>query len=151
MVVLCNSVVRHYDVYRIQADAGLESKTGCGAVGCVPSQINYVLKTRFNISQGYIVESKRGGGGYIRITCIGVNDEQDPSISFYQNIGREVTEDEAENILQSLNDNGLINQRQLTLFRAALYREITVINDMWRPTVRAILLKALLLVLVQEE
>ena len=34
---------------------------------CVPSQINYVINTRFTIQQGYVVESKRGGGGYIRI------------------------------------------------------------------------------------
>lgn len=34
---------------------------------CVPSQINYVIKTRFTVEKGYIVESKRGGGGYIRI------------------------------------------------------------------------------------
>ena len=35
---------------------------------CAPSQINYVLETRFTFDQGYIIESKRGGGGYIRIT-----------------------------------------------------------------------------------
>ena len=35
---------------------------------CVPSQINYVINTRFTIERGYLVESKRGGGGYIRIT-----------------------------------------------------------------------------------
>src|SRR5690625_1258113 len=34
---------------------------------CVPSQINYVINTRFTIEKGYLVESKRGGGGYIRI------------------------------------------------------------------------------------
>ena len=37
-------------------------------LGCVPSQINYVLTSRFTPEQGYIVESRRGGGGYIRIT-----------------------------------------------------------------------------------
>jgi transcriptional regulator CtsR len=40
------------------------------ALGCVPSQINYVLTSRFTPEQGYIVESRRGGGGYIRITRI---------------------------------------------------------------------------------
>ncbi len=38
------------------------------ALGCVPSQINYVISSRFTPEQGYIVESRRGGGGYIRIT-----------------------------------------------------------------------------------
>ena len=40
------------------------------AIGCVPSQINYVITSRFTPEQGYIVESKRGGGGYIRITRV---------------------------------------------------------------------------------
>lgn len=39
-----------------------------GFLGCVPSQINYVLTSRFTPEQGYLVESRRGGGGYIRIT-----------------------------------------------------------------------------------
>lgn len=38
--------------------------------GCVPSQINYVMSTRFSPEHGYIVESRRGGGGYIRITRV---------------------------------------------------------------------------------
>ncbi len=45
---------------------------------CVPSQINYVLKTRFTPQRGYAVESKRGGGGYIRIVKAQLRDEQEP-------------------------------------------------------------------------
>ena len=41
--------------------------------GCVPSQINYVMSTRFSPEHGYIVESRRGGGGYIRITRVHVD------------------------------------------------------------------------------
>ncbi|MDO3655591.1 CtsR family transcriptional regulator, partial [Bacillus subtilis] len=44
---------------------------------CVPSQINYVINTRFTSERGYIVESKRGGGGYIRIIKVKMNDEVD--------------------------------------------------------------------------
>ncbi|MBC8829831.1 CtsR family transcriptional regulator, partial [Escherichia coli] len=42
---------------------------------CVPSQINYVINTRFTMERGYIVESKRGGGGYIRIIKVKMNDK----------------------------------------------------------------------------
>ena len=42
---------------------------------CVPSQINYVINTRFTIERGYLVESKRGGGGYIRITKVKIHDQ----------------------------------------------------------------------------
>ena len=41
-----------------------------GSLGCVPSQINYVITSRFTPEQGYIVESRRGGGGYIRISRV---------------------------------------------------------------------------------
>ena len=42
-------------------------------LGCVPSQINYVITSRFTPEQGYIVESRRGGGGYIKITRISMD------------------------------------------------------------------------------
>ena len=42
-------------------------------LGCVPSQINYVITSRFTPEQGYIVESRRGGGGYIRITRVNMD------------------------------------------------------------------------------
>ena len=44
---------------------------------CVPSQINYVINTRFTVQQGYLVESKRGGGGYIRIMKVKMLEESD--------------------------------------------------------------------------
>ncbi len=44
-------------------------------IGCVPSQINYVITSRFTPEQGYLVESQRGGGGYIRITRMSYNKE----------------------------------------------------------------------------
>ena len=44
---------------------------------CVPSQINYVINTRFTVQQGYVVESKRGGGGYIRIMKVNLVDDMD--------------------------------------------------------------------------
>ena len=40
-------------------------------LGCVPSQINYVITSRFTPEQGYLVESRRGGGGYTRIYLLG--------------------------------------------------------------------------------
>ncbi len=44
--------------------------------GCVPSQINYVISTRFSPERGYIVESRRGGGGYIRIRRVQMDPKQ---------------------------------------------------------------------------
>ena len=53
-----------------QGVAEIQRNELAGSIGCVPSQINYVLTSRFTPEQGYLVESRRGGGGYIRITRI---------------------------------------------------------------------------------
>ena len=61
---------------------GMLSNDGCAeiqrnelaqSIGCVPSQINYVISSRFTPEHGYIVESRRGGGGYIKITRLKIN------------------------------------------------------------------------------
>ncbi len=51
-----------------EGTAEIQRNTLAETIGCVPSQINYVISSRFTPERGYIVESKRGGGGYIRIT-----------------------------------------------------------------------------------
>lgn len=53
-----------------EGTAEIQRNTLAETVGCVPSQINYVISSRFTPERGYIVESKRGGGGYIRITQV---------------------------------------------------------------------------------
>lgn len=55
------------ELLRDQESAELQRSELATRFNCVPSQINYVISTRFNPERGYIVESRRGGGGYIRI------------------------------------------------------------------------------------
>lgn len=57
---------------RENGSAELQRKELASLIGCVPSQINYVISSRFTPEQGYIVESRRGGGGYIRISRVRV-------------------------------------------------------------------------------
>lgn len=61
----------------------------------VPSQINYVIKTRFTIQNGYLVKSKRGGGGYIRIERVNLLDDVNVLNSLIQAIGDSVRERDA--------------------------------------------------------
>lgn len=61
----------------------------------VPSQINYVIKTRFTIQNGYLVESKRGGGGYIRIEKVNLVDDADVLDALIQVIGDSITQRDA--------------------------------------------------------
>lgn len=115
---------------------------------CVPSQINYVLETRFTPEKGYIVESKRGGGGFIRITSVELRRSIDIASSLYRQIGREIDEEHADHLLSRLIYAGAIDQRKATLIRAAIRREMNAVEPAWRPYVRAMLLKAMLLVVM---
>ena len=67
---------------------------------CVPSQINYVINTRFTMQHGYDVESKRGGGGYIRIVKVQVNSNIDLLERMNQIIGNHISEKEGQNALK---------------------------------------------------
>lgn len=115
---------------------------------CVPSQINYVLETRFTPEKGYVVESRRGGGGYIRITSVEVRRSVDIASALYRQIGREIDEEGADLLLRKLMHAGSIDQRRATLIRAAIRREMSAVDPTWRPFVRAMLLKGMLLVVM---
>ncbi len=84
----------------------------------VPSQINYVIKTRFTASRGYIVESKRGGGGYIRIGRITFSDKHEMVHDLLTNMGDQLTETVYADILQLLFDEGLMTEREGNLLLA---------------------------------
>ena len=78
-------------------------------VGCVPSQINYVMSTRFSPEHGYIVESRRGGGGYIRITRVQV-DRQTLLMHVINTIGDTLDYASARAITQNLVDSEAISR-----------------------------------------
>ena len=75
--------------------------------GCVPSQINYVMSTRFSPERGYIVESRRGGGGYIRITRVRV-DRQTLLMHVINSIGDTLDLASARAIIQNLTESEAI-------------------------------------------
>lgn len=77
---------------------------------CVPSQINYVIKTRFTQERGYVVESKRGGGGYIRILKVKMKSDCDLITWMIAQLPRKVSEADARAMLQKLYDEDLVGQ-----------------------------------------
>ncbi|HFR3747276.1 TPA: CtsR family transcriptional regulator [Streptococcus suis] len=85
----------------------------------VPSQINYVIKTRFTASRGYIVESKRGGGGYIRIGRITFSDKHELVRDLLNNMGDQLSATVYNDILQLLFDEKLMTEREGNLFLAS--------------------------------
>ena len=81
----------------------------------VPSQINYVIKTRFTESRGYLVESKRGGGGYIRIGRIEFSNHHEMLRDLLYSIGERVSQEIYEDILQLLVEQDLMTKQEMTL------------------------------------
>lgn len=88
-------------------------------LGCVPSQISYVISSRFTPERGYVIESRRGGGGCIRITRkqMGRNEYL---MHFFCAIGDSIEENEAAAYLKNLFGTGLLQEREYRLARAAL-------------------------------
>ena len=118
-----------------------------GDVGCVPSQINYVISSRFNHDRGYIVESRRGGGGYIKIRKISFDSKTAFLMHMLSAIGDSIDAMSAKAMLVSLYDNNLINQRELSLVLASTSDRalIRIMQAQSRDMVRADIMKSLVL------
>ncbi|MHB8964054.1 MAG: CtsR family transcriptional regulator [Saccharofermentanales bacterium] len=86
-----------------------------GRLHCVPSQINYVLTTRFTLEQGYYVESRRGGGGGIRITRIHIDSASQYLQKIQRSIGDGLTEHRCNILLKELSGSGFISAREAKL------------------------------------
>lgn len=87
---------------------------------CAPSQINYVLATRFNVDNGYIIVSRRGGGGCIRVTRVDTEDNDLLMELVTSRIGNDITKREAAAIIQRLLEEDMIDQREARLMQAAI-------------------------------
>ena len=84
----------------------------------VPSQINYVIKTRFTESRGYLVESKRGGGGYIRIGRIEFSNHHEMLRDLLYSVDEEVSLAIFEDVLKLLFEQDLVTRQEMNLLLA---------------------------------
>ncbi|WP_028781683.1 CtsR family transcriptional regulator [Thalassobacillus devorans] len=111
---------------------------------CVPSQINYVIKTRFTVEKGYIVESKRGGGGYIRIMRVKHQDYTKLLDEILEIIQPKVTQTAAIDIIERLLEDEIITDREAKLMVSAMTREVLAFHLPLRDEVRSKILTAML-------
>ncbi len=111
---------------------------------CVPSQINYVINTRFTVEKGYLVESKRGGGGYIRIIRIKHQDESELIDEIIQMVSPKVTQQAAIDVLERLLEEKIITAREAKIMRSVMDRNILAVNLPVRDEIRSRLLTAML-------
>lgn len=117
---------------------------------CVPSQINYVLSTRFGIERGYIVESRRGGGGYVRIKKVPVSRELNLVKELCDFIGDAVAEQPARGIIERLRREGLLSGREAAIIRAAISRQVLLLGLPARDQLRANILKNILITILED-
>lgn len=86
---------------------------------CVPSQINYVLNTRFTVNRGFMVESQRGGGGYIKVVRV-----QDNNSNFLRNAleicSKPITVVEGNQLLEHMKHKNLITEREMELIKSTI-------------------------------
>lgn len=118
---------------------------------CVPSQINYVLTTRFSPEQGYLVESRRGGGGYLRIIKLELDDDQ----LFFELLasmeGSMIPQTAGEGLVERLIDEGFLTEREGLLMKSVISRDAIPVALPQRDLLRGSILKAMLLTLLRDE
>lgn len=110
--------------------------------GCVPSQINYVIATRFNPEHGYIVESKRGGGGFLRIKQIKYDDAL--VIQTIKLVGDSLNEKTARAYLENLVRQEVVSEKEASLILSAVSDSALNIERPLRDRLRANIFKNML-------
>lgn len=111
--------------------------------GCAPSQISYVLQTRFTPARGYIVASQRGGGGYIEIYKIRVESYVDLLSTIYEELEDEIDPQQGLDILKRLKAEGLLSKREALLLGNIMRRETLSDFSPYHDFIRGRILKSL--------
>ena len=116
---------------------------------CVPSQINYVIETRFKPSQGYYVESKRGGGGHIAIKKINLT-KSNYIMHMINSVGDGITAQEIDIFISNLLSYAMISQTEAKLLKVATSDNVLSVSQEIRDSLRANIFKNMLLNLVED-
>lgn len=116
---------------------------------CVPSQINYVIATRFKPSQGYYVESKRGGGGHIKIKKINIT-KSNYLMHAINSIEDKITSQEVDIFISNFLSEGIISKIEAKLLKVATSDNVLTVPQETRDTLRAKIFKNMLVNLVED-
>ena len=142
-----SDMLTQYIMEMIESEGNAEIKRNelADRFGCVPSQINYVLTSRFTPEQGFRIESRRGGGGYIRICRIN-SDRSTQLMHIINSIGSSLSAFDAQVFLKNMLDYGYIDEKVYNLVSAAVSdNTLSEIPQPQRDRIRATLAKALLM------
>jgi transcriptional regulator of stress and heat shock response len=115
---------------------------------CAPSQINYVLTTRFSTESGYYVESRRGGGGYIRIRKVQYNEYKTLANLIRDKIGNSITYNGAYSIIEGLKERNIITERESNIMKAAVNDRSLMVSADRKNNIRAEILKSMIKIIL---
>lgn len=132
-------------LFKVENEGVVEFKRNSIAkeFNCAPSQINYVLQTRFSANKGYIIESKRGGGGYIKLIKLSIDEEYREVI--FDSIGDSITKYKSDKLIEGLFEEGLIQLNEMKLMKVVLSdRSLERVPQEDRNNLRANIIKNML-------
>ena len=116
---------------------------------CVPSQINYVIDTRFTTERGYFVESRRGGGGHIRIRRVNISNPGNYLMHIINSMGNSISQQSAEVFIRNFIDYNVVSEREGLILKAATSDKVLgQVNLPQRDILRASILKNMLVSLI---
>ncbi len=118
---------------------------------CAPSQINYVLETRFTIDKGFVKESRRGGGGFIKISKINLNDDDYVSNLILESVGDELSQKRLSQILDKLCHEKIVSLKEKEIIFSALSDSSLAMPFTIRDNIRAKSFKNVLTTLMKSK
>ncbi|MCI8336670.1 MAG: CtsR family transcriptional regulator [Peptococcaceae bacterium] len=123
MTTLAKQIENYIKQMIDQSDEGfidIRRSEMAGLFMCVPSQINYVLETRFSNQQGYLVESRRGGGGFVRIIKLSVEGSENLLAMVNRAEGKQVSQKNGEGLIDRLVEEELLTAREGSFIKAMI-------------------------------
>lgn len=128
--------------------AEIQRNEFAGIIGCAPSQINYVLSSRFTPEHGYIIESRRGGGGYIRIKRVTLK-ASSAIMHIINSIGDSIDPMTTRIVIENCLEAGLVDRKSASIMAAAVSQGVMQnIPSVLKDNLRAAILKQMLLTLL---
>lgn len=115
---------------------------------CAPSQINYVLSTRFTPYKGYYIESRRGGGGYIKIIKVNLQNDLHMKTIIRDILSEGITEMKANEVIGVLLEEEVITKREFEIIRASISDRALNCLQSEKNSIRASILRNILLILI---
>lgn len=141
-----SDLIEHFIKGMMEDDSQIEVRRNelAAHFGCAPSQINYVLATRFSENHGYIIESRRGGGGFVRIIRVQIQGKDDLYTSLMTRIGNTITEEAAKAIIAQLQEAKLLTAREAGLMESAILNSAMALPVAGKDILRAAVLKSMI-------